>query len=143
MKDMYVDNAIEQFMTLFNKMFSETKYNLQALNKRMESLDKCFNNIMLLKSDKPFEEDNQQNFGKNKYSNNNNNEENKNLKITSKELDEIEKMFFDMEEPKGNDLMNKKRKGDSTFDIYDYKKKDKKIDNKKYNMIYDEEEYWK
>ena len=65
MKDMYVDNAIEQFMTLFNKMFSETKYNLQALNKRMESLDKCFNNIMLLKSDKPFEEENEQNFGKN------------------------------------------------------------------------------
>ena len=31
-----IDNSMETFMTLFNKMFSETKYNLQALNKRME-----------------------------------------------------------------------------------------------------------
>jgi len=141
MKDMYVDNAIEQFMTLFNKMFSETKYNLQALNKRMESLDKCFNNIMLLKSDKPFEEEDGQSKGKNAYSNNN--EENKNIKITAKELDEIEKMFFDMEEHKGNDLINKKRKGDSTFDIYDFKRTpNKKNENKKSNSLYDEEEYW-
>ena len=55
-----IDNSIEQFMTLFNKMFSETKYNLQALNKRMESMDKCFNNVLLLTTDKPFDEQNEE-----------------------------------------------------------------------------------
>ena len=56
-----VDNSMETFMTLFNKMFTETKYNLQALNKRMESMDKCFNNVLLLASDKPFDEVNPEN----------------------------------------------------------------------------------
>ena len=58
MSEPEVDNSIETFMTLFNKMFSETKYNLQALNKRMESMDKCFCNVLLLNSDKPFDEEN-------------------------------------------------------------------------------------
>ena len=58
MSEPEIDNSMETFMTLFNKMFSETKYNLQALNKRMESMDKCFCNILLLSSDKPFDEEN-------------------------------------------------------------------------------------
>jgi hypothetical protein len=116
-----VDNSMETFMTLFNKMFSETKYNLQALNKRMESMDKCFNNILLLTSDKPFDEINPENEEKNDENNENINTDNfstipKNIynsynykkpkkpkgKITSKELDEIEKMFKDIDEPKEN-----------------------------------------
>ena len=107
------DNSMETFMTLFNKMFTETKYNLQALNKRMESMDKCFNNVLLLSSDKPFDEINQEeeqeqnneninidnfekkqdNFKKNKKQNG---------KMTSKELDEIEKMFQVIDEPNYN-----------------------------------------
>ena len=47
-----------------------------------------------------------------------------------------------MEEHKGNDFINKKRKGDSTFDIYDFKRTpNKKSENKKNNSLYDEEEY--
>ena len=117
MNEQEIDNSMETFMTLFNKMFSETKYNLQALNKRMESMDKCFNNILLLNTDKPFDE-----IEENNDDNNNNNENNENInndniqnnqknnynkkkhtgKMTSKELDEIEKMFKDIEEPTEN-----------------------------------------
>lgn len=102
-----IDNSIEEFMTLFNKMFSDTKYNLQALNKRVESMDICFNNIMLLKSDKPFDE--RENEQKSKL--NSNEDKNINLKITSKELDEIERMFREMYEPKmhKNIYIKKKR----------------------------------
>lgn len=109
-----IDNSIEQFMTLFNKMFSETKYNLQALNKRMESMDKCFNNVMLLKTDKPFDEEKEE---QEKETSNNNKtfkgtDKNSNLKMTSKELDAIEKMFKEIDEPTktlSNKYLNKKR----------------------------------
>ena len=118
MDEQEVDNSMETFMTLFNKMFSETKYNLQALNKRMESMDKCFNNVLLLSSDKPFdevnEEENEQNNeninidnleNKLKNTNNSNNLPKKKKqtgKMTSKELDEIEKMFKDIDDPTAN-----------------------------------------
>ena len=100
-----IDNSIEQFMTLFNKMFSETKYNLQSLNKRVESMEKCFNNILLLKSDKPFDE------GEEEKQFSSQDEKSGILKITSKELDEIERMFKEMEEPKKEKkiYINKKR----------------------------------
>ena len=115
-----IDNSMETFMTLFNKMFSETKYNLQALNKRMESMDKCFNNVLLLNSDKPFDEQNDQNdninnendendeninndnFPKNQRKSNYSTKKSKNSKMTSKELDEIEKMFKNIDEPNEN-----------------------------------------
>ena len=124
------DNNIEQFMTLFNKMFSETKYNLQALNKRIESMDKCFNNIMLLKTDKPFDEDEEQTKSS---------EEKNNLKITSKELDEIEKMFNKDKLLKENNLLNKKRNkkvesySKNAIDelLKTYSKNDNKISNNK------------
>ena len=134
MSEPEVDNSMETFMTLFNKMFSETKYNLQALNKRMESMDKCFCNILLLNSDKPFDEENleeennnnqndeninQDNFPKRKK-NTYNVPKNKKSKMTEEELDEIEKMFRNIDEDpipnpqikekEKSDFLNKKRK---------------------------------
>ena len=133
MSEPEIDNSMETFMTLFNKMFSETKYNLQALNKRMESMDKCFCNILLLSSDKPFDEENleennenskneninQDNIPKRKK-NNTKNQKNKNNKMTEEDLDEIEKMFRNIDddpipspkiqEDKTDKFLNKKRK---------------------------------
>ena len=133
MSEPEIDNSMETFMTLFNKMFSETKYNLQALNKRMESMDKCFCNILLLSSDKPFDEENleennensnneninQDNIPKRKK-NNTKNQKNKNNKMTEEDLDEIEKMFRNIDdapipspkiqEDKTEKFLNKKRK---------------------------------
>ena len=133
MSEPEIDNSMETFMTLFNKMFSETKYNLQALNKRMESMDKCFCNILLLSSDKPFDEENleennensnneninQDNIPKRKK-NNTKNPKNKNNKMTEEDLDEIEKMFRNIDddpipspkiqEDKADKFLNKKRK---------------------------------
>ena len=110
MDEQEVDNSMESFMTLFNKMFTETKYNLQALNKRMESMDKCFNNVLLLSSDKPFDELNPEEEEQNNENINIDNIEKKpnyynykkKGKMTSKELDEIEKMFQDIDEPNNN-----------------------------------------
>ena len=128
-----IDNSMETFMTLFNKMFSETKYNLQALNKRMESMDKTFSNILLLTSNKPFDEENQENINDEnikednlpkKKKSNSTTKNNKN-KMTEQELDEIEKMFRNIEDDtpiystqnikkdakeQNNSFLNKKRK---------------------------------
>ena len=89
------DNTIEQFMTNFNKMFTGTKYNLQALNKRISSMDKCFNNIMLLNSEKPFNEGSLEDKTQNSI----------NLDISSSEFNEIEKIF---KEIKDTDSLKKK-----------------------------------
>ena len=107
MSEPEIDNSMETFMTLFNKMFSETKYNLQALNKRMESMDKCFCNVLLLSSDKPFDEENndiqnneninEDNIPKRKR-NAYNTSKNKKNKMTEEDLDEIEKMFRNIDE---------------------------------------------
>ena len=124
------DNSIEQFTTLFNKMFSETKYNLQALNKRMESMDKCFNNIMLLQSDKPFDEGEDENEALQ-------DEKSGNLRITSKELDEIERMFREMEDSTKNRnilYINKKRNNKK----YHIKSDEKNSNKKKKKMNEDE-----
>ena len=111
-------NGIEKFMTSFNKMFTETKYNLQALNQRFESMDKCFNNILLLNTNKPFDEENPDDLNSSsvkqkspKKKQNNKKNKNKN-KITSIDLDEIEKTLKDIDEPqnKNNTFINKKRK---------------------------------
>lgn len=53
------DDATE-FIGLFMKMFTETKYNLQALNKRFDYFEKFLNNVMLLNSNEPFDEDPQE-----------------------------------------------------------------------------------
>ena len=50
------DDATE-FIGLFMKMFTETKYNLQALNKRFDYFEKFLNNVMLLNSNEPFDEE--------------------------------------------------------------------------------------
>lgn len=46
-----------EFIGLFLKMFNETKYNLQALNKRIECMEKCINNVLLLNGNEPFDEE--------------------------------------------------------------------------------------
>lgn len=53
------DDATE-FIGLFMKMFTETKYNLQALNKRFDYFEKFLNNVMLLNSNEPFDEEPQE-----------------------------------------------------------------------------------
>ena len=47
-------------MNLFDKIVSQIKCNLQSFNKKYDSMDRCFNNILLLKSDKPFDEEENQ-----------------------------------------------------------------------------------
>ena len=51
------NKIIEGFMSTFDKLFTSTKYNLESLNFRMSSLEKCFDNILLLNSNKPFNEE--------------------------------------------------------------------------------------
>lgn len=140
MSEPEIDNSMETFMTLFNKMFSETKYNLQALNKRMESMDKCFCNVLLLTSDKPFDEENIEENNENSNNENinqdnipkrkrniNSTSKNKKNKMTEQDLDEIEKMFRNIDDDntpspsyshlgKKNqeNFLNKKRKNKKT-----------------------------
>lgn len=53
---------ISRFVSDFYKMFTETKYNLIALNKRYDNIEQCINNVLLLNSTQAFEEkDNNQN----------------------------------------------------------------------------------
>lgn len=47
---------IGKFVGDFLKMFTETKYNLIALNKRFDLIEQCFNNVLLLNSTKAFNE---------------------------------------------------------------------------------------
>ena len=141
MSEPEIDNSMETFMTLFNKMFSETKYNLQALNKRMESMDKCFCNVLLLSSDKPFDEENieenndiqnneninEDNIQKRKR-NAYNTSKNKKNKMTEEDLDEIEKMFRNIDEdPTPNPPYNEKK----NIEIFlNKKRKNKKTEEK-------------
>ena len=141
MSEPEIDNSMETFMTLFNKMFSETKYNLQALNKRMESMDKCFCNVLLLSSDKPFDEENIEE-NKDIQNNENINEDNipkrkrnayntpknKKNKMTEEDLDEIEKMFRNIDEdPTPNPPYNEKK----NIEIFlNKKRKNKKTEEK-------------
>lgn len=107
------DNGIEEFMTSFKKMFTESKYNLQALNKKVENIDKCFNNIILLNSNKEFNEENEEEK-KNELKSEEEEEENNNFQITQKDLDEIEKMFFGLEENSKTKNKNKNKKKNKT-----------------------------
>ena len=71
--------TFENFMFLFSKLFNESKYNLQSLNKRFEYLEKCINNICILNTEEPFNEDV--------------NEEDEPMELTMADLDLIEKEF--------------------------------------------------
>ena len=110
-------------MNLFDQMLNQIKYNLQSFNKKCDSMDRCFNNILLLKSNKPFDEeenleDNYQKEIDYLYSNYNPNNPKKQskkrnretIKITSKELNNIEKMFEDMNENDKKSNFEKKKK---------------------------------
>ena len=118
---------LEEFMNLFAQMLNQIKYNLQSFNNKCDSMDKCFNNVLLLKSNRPFdeEENHEEEVQKqidNFYSEDNHNNTNgqkkhskkknkENLKITSKELNNIGKMFEDINSNnKKNDFLEKKRK---------------------------------
>ena len=121
---------LEEFMSHFDQLLSQIKYNLQSFNKKCDSMDRCFGNVLLLKSNKPFDEEenhedeiqkqidelyseyNPNSINKKQNKKKNNKE---NLKITSKELNNIEKMFEDMngkKKKKKNEmnLIEKKRK---------------------------------
>jgi len=126
---------LEEFMNLFEKMLNQIKYNLQSFNKKCDSMDRCFNNILLLKSNKPFdeeeiEEDEMQKQINELYSEYNPNniynskKQNKRrsketLRITTKELNNIEKMFEDMNE-------NKKKNINKSSGNYNFLEKKKK-----------------
>ena len=71
--------TLENFMFLFSKLFNESKYNLQSLNKRFESLEKCVNNVCILNTDEPFNE--------------NVNEDDEPMELTMADLEFIEKEF--------------------------------------------------
>ena len=124
---------LEEFMSHFDELLSQIKYNLQSFNKKCDSMDRCFGNVLLLKSNKPFDEEENQEDEMQKqidelYSEYNPNNMNKkqskkknreNLKITNKELNNIEKMFEDMNHNK----KNTKKKGDMNLNYIDNKKK--------------------
>ena len=69
-----------EFMGLFLKMFNETKYTLQALNKRMEFMERSINNVLLLNSDKAFDE-----------------EEENELEISPEEMEMIAERYLDVD----------------------------------------------
>lgn len=47
---------LSNFITSFIKMYNDTKYNLQALNKRFDFMEKTVNNILQLNNNVPFDE---------------------------------------------------------------------------------------
>lgn len=69
-----------EFMGLFLKMFNEMKYTLQALNKRMEFMERSINNVLLLNSDKAFDE-----------------EEENELEISPEEMEMIAERYLDVD----------------------------------------------
>lgn len=73
-----------EFMGLFLKMFNETKYTLQALNKRMEFMERSINNVLLLNSDKAFDE-----------------EEENELEISPEEIEMIAERYLDVDTKSG------------------------------------------
>ena len=118
---------LEEFMNLFSQMLNQIKYNLQSFNNKCDSMDRCFNNVLLLKSNRPFDEEEkheeevqkQINDLYSEYNPNNaydqkkkKNKRNKDtLKITSKELNNIGKMFEDINSnKKKNSFLEKKKK---------------------------------
>ena len=100
--------TFENFMFLFSKLFNESKYNLQSLNKRFESLEKCINNICILNTEEPFNEDV--------------NEEDEPMELTMADLDLIEKEFSPEKKSKRQKEKEKKE---------NEKKERKKIEKKK------------
>lgn len=87
------DDASE-FIGLFMKMFNETKYNLQALNKRFDYIDKFLNNVMLLNSSEPFDEEPQE----------------EEEMISPADMEYIAKNYIDSDEKKEEKKTKKKQK---------------------------------
>ena len=104
-----------EFIGLFMKMFNETKYNLQALNKRFDYFEKCLNNIMLLNTEEPFDEEPQ---------------EEEELYISPEDMNFIAKTYIEEEEEKQKHEQEKKPKK-STVTPSKKKKKNKKKKKKK------------
>ena len=101
--------TLENFMFLFSKLFNESKYNLQSLNKRFESLEKCINNICILNTEESFNEDV--------------NEEDEPMELTMADLDLIEREFSPEKKSKKEKEKEKKEK--------EKKERKKKEKNKK------------
>ena len=106
--------TLENFMFLFSKLFNESKYNLQSLNKRFESLEKCVNNVCILNTDEPFNE--------------NVNEDDEPMELTMADLEFIEKEFSPEKKIKSKKEKkeNEKKKKEKTKT-----KKEKKIEKNK------------
>ncbi len=119
--------TFENFMFLFSKLFNESKYNLQSLNKRFESLEKCINNICILNTEESFNEDV--------------NEEDEPMELTMADLDLIEREFSpekkskkekekkEKEKKERKKKEKNKKKKSSSKDIKNNKIKVKKIIN--------------
>ena len=103
-----------EFMGLFLKMFNETKYTLQALNKRMEFMERSINNVLLLNSDKAFDE-----------------EEENELEISPEEMEMIAERYLD-----GDTKSNKKKQKEGNSNV-NKKEKFKVVKKKKVNDQYE------
>ena len=104
-----------EFMGLFLKMFNETKYTLQALNKRMEFMERSINNVLLLNSDKAFDE-----------------EEENELEISPEEIEMIAERYLDVD-TKGGRKKCKEGSNGSNSSNSNRKEKFKVVKRKKVN----------
>ena len=104
-----------EFMGLFLKMFNETKYTLQALNKRMEFMERSINNVLLLNSDKAFDE-----------------EEENELEISPEEIEMIAERYLDVDTKGGRKKCKEGSNGSSSINS-NRKEKFKVVKRKKVN----------
>ena len=104
-----------EFMGLFLKMFNETKYTLQALNKRMEFMERSINNVLLLNSDKAFDE-----------------EEENELEISPEEIEMIAERYLNVD-TKENKKKCKEGSNGSNSSSSNRKEKFKVVKRKKVN----------
>lgn len=117
-----------EFIGLFMKMFNETKYNLQALNKRFDYFEKCLNNIMLLNTEEPFDEEPQ---------------EEEELYISPEDMNFIAKTYIEEEEEKQKHEQEKKpKKSTVTPSKKQNKKKKKKDESDIENELNEEEDFF-
>lgn len=101
-----------EFMGLFLKMFNEMKYTLQALNKRMEFMERSINNVLLLNSDKAFDE-----------------EEENELEISPEEMEMIAERYLDVDTKGSNKKCKEGSNGSSRKDKFKVVKRKKVNDN--------------
>ena len=110
--------GIEFFIGQYGKLFNETKYNLQALNKRFEAIDRCMNNINLLKTNEEFDEK----------------EENEELNSSPEDLDKIRKKY-EKSDNESNSNKNKKKQNKKPKKENIKKENNNNNNNKKTNSI--------